>query len=289
MMGTFNVPWFLVVNAGKAATQMLLKEPRRGERSRDAEEEHGGTLTVHRIVRPSKGPAAPPASLRSISSTTYAPRSSRRASATSARGFVKGRRRSGHGDGYQRIRAGGAVRPGFLRAQGLPADNPARGGEVASLKPAKFPAIRTQRDPVSYEKLAGSEAAARVGSDRKRDIDDGQVVQVLRRRGVQAGEHRPRDDVERSLAIRTGGRKGAASGTSCATRWRDRTSRGGPVRNLLGDCWPATIRAPRGRLNWRAGFAHAHVERFERVRRRRRRRFRHAVGRVGGGIVPRGE
>ena len=41
-MGTFNVPWYLVVNAGKAATQMLLKELDAARRSRDAEEEHGG-------------------------------------------------------------------------------------------------------------------------------------------------------------------------------------------------------------------------------------------------------
>ena len=120
----------------------------------------------------------------------------------------RGRRRVGHGDGCQRIGAG-AVRPGFLRAQGLPADNPARGGEVALAQARQVSRHTDAARPGFVREARGSEAAARVGSDRKRDIVDGQIVQVLRRwRGVQAGEHRPRDDVERSLAIRTGGQEG---------------------------------------------------------------------------------
>ena len=193
----------------------------------------------------------------------------------------RGRRRSGHGDGYQRI-GSGAVRPGFLRAQGLPADNPARGGEVALAQARQVSRHTDAARPGFVREARGSEAAARVGSDRKRDIDDGQIVQVLRRwRGVQAGEHRPRDDVERSLAVQTG-REGGQQ-----VERRARRGGGVGVWEVGFEIYSETgRRLGQGIRLERAGFAHAHVERFERVRRRRR--FRHAVG-VGGGIVPRGE
>ena len=53
MMGTFNVPWFLVVNAGKAATQMLLKELDAARRSRLRGGVHGSPN------RPADPPAVP--------------------------------------------------------------------------------------------------------------------------------------------------------------------------------------------------------------------------------------
>ena len=247
MMGTFNVPWFLVVNAGKAATQMLLKELDAARRSRDAEEERGGTLTGspnRPSIERSAGSASEPAlHLLHNLRATLEQKSERDIGAWIRQGGVGGLdMETGTSESALALCA-----RGFCELKGFPQITPLVEARSPSLKPAKFPAIRTQRDPVSYEKLAGPrpprawEATANATStmDRSSKYYGGGAGSKLASIVLGMTSSGP------SRSGRGAGR-GAASGTSCATPWRDRTSRGGGARNLLGDCWPATIRAPRG-------------------------------------------
>ena len=155
MMGTFNVPWFLVVNAGKAATQMLLKELDAARRSRDAEEERGGTLagsSNRPSIERSAGSAGEPAlHLLHNLRATLEQKSERDIGAWIRQGGVGGLdMETGASESALALCA-----RGFCELRGFPQITPLVEARSPSLKPAKFPAIRTQRDPVSYEKLAG--------------------------------------------------------------------------------------------------------------------------------------
>ena len=151
MMGTFNVPWYLVVNAGKAATQMLLKELD-AARSRDAEEEHGGVHgSPNRPSIDAGGSAGEPAlHLLHNLRATLEQRSERDIGAWIRQGGVGGLdMETGASESALAL-----CTRGFCELKGFPQITPLVEARSPSLKPAKFPAIRTQREPVLYEKLA---------------------------------------------------------------------------------------------------------------------------------------
>ena len=152
MMGTFNVPWYLVVNAGKAATQMLLKELDAARRSRDAEEEHGGVHgSPNRPSIDAGGSAGEPAlHLLHNLRATLEQKSERDIGAWIRQGGVGGLdMETGASESALAL-----CTRGFCELKGFPQITPLVEARSPSLKPAKFPAIRTQREPVLYEKLA---------------------------------------------------------------------------------------------------------------------------------------
>ena len=272
MMGTFNVPWFLVVNAGKAATQMLLKELDVAKRS----SLRGGSL------HDAGGSAGTEPALHLLNNlrATLEQKSERDIGAWIRQGGVGGLdMETGTSESALALCA-----RGFCELKGFPQITPLVEARSPSLKPAKFPAIRSQRDPVSYEKLAGPrpprawEAAQAHGSSMDRSS---------KYYGASVGASKLASIV---LGMTSSGNSQSRRGRKGGSKWNvvrdavaaEGSDKSGKLRRGAGD--------EKGASGAR-GFAHAHVERFERVRRRCRRperRCLHPNG-VGGGIVPRGE
>ena len=284
MMGTFNVPWFLVVNAGKAATQMLLKELDAARRSRDAEEERGGTLTGspnRPSIERSAGSASEPAlHLLHNLRATLEQKSERDIGAWIRQGGVGG---SGHGDGHQRI-GSGAVRPGFLRAQGLPADNPARGGEVALAQARQVSRHTDAARPGFVREARGSEAAARVGSGAAN------ATSTMDRSSKYYGGGAGSKLASIVLGMTSSGpsRSGRGGGKG-GSKWNvvrdavEGSDKSGGRARKTSETGPATIRAPRGTPRVGARIRPCTCRKIRTspttTMRRPERRFRHPVGR----------
>ena len=153
MMGTFNVPWFLVVNAGKAATQMLMKEMH-----------HGGGAEAAAIdspVRPSidggggagGGDSAGEPAMHLLSNlrATLEQKSERDIGAWIRQGGIGGLdMETGTSESALALCA-----RGFCELKGFPQKTPLVEARSPALKPAKFPAVNAQKEAVVYDTLAG--------------------------------------------------------------------------------------------------------------------------------------
>ena len=153
MMGTFNVPWFLVVNAGKAATQMLMKEMHHGG--------GGEAAAIDSPVRPSidggggvgGGDSAGEPAMHLLSNlrATLEQKSERDIGAWIRQGGVGGLdMETGTSESALALCA-----RGFCELKGFPQKTPLVEARSPALKPAKFPAVNAQKEAVVYDTLAG--------------------------------------------------------------------------------------------------------------------------------------